>query len=81
METLSGERMKKISPGDLFISKKEPTKHYPAIGYVVRIEYNSEFEEPEEIIIKWFGKFALNHGEGYYMPSQLTGYIHYPVKE
>ena len=73
--------MKKITAGDLFISKKEPTTQYPAIGYVVRIEYNSEFEEPEEIIIKWFGKFALNHGEGYYMRSQLSDYIHYPVVE
>lgn len=71
----------KISPGDLFISKKEPTIQYPAIGYVVRVEVDFGFEEPEEIIIKWFGKFALNHGEGYYMPSQLTDYIHYPVKE
>jgi len=73
--------MKKISVGDLFISKKEPTTHYPAIGYVVRVEYNSEFEEPEEIIIKWFGKFAIECGELFYLRSQLNDYIHYSVKE
>jgi len=71
--------MKKISVGNLFISKKEPTTHYPAIGYVVRVEYNSEFEEPEEIIIKWFGKFAIECGELFYLRSQLNDYIHYPV--
>ena len=73
--------MKKISVGDLFISKKEPTKQYPAIGYVVRIEYDSGSEEPEEIIIKWFGKFAVECGEHFYLKSQLVDYIHYPVKE
>ena len=80
METFSGKEMK-INIGDLFISKKEPTIHYPAIGYVVRIEYDTGFEEPEEIIIKWFGKFAVECGEHFYLKSQLIDYIHYPVKE
>lgn len=80
METLSGERMR-ISPGDLFTSKKEPTIHYPAIGYVVRVEYDAGYEDPEEIVIKWFGKFAIDCGEHFYLRNQLTDYIHYPVKE
>jgi hypothetical protein len=80
LETLSGERMK-ITAGDLFVGKNKPTIQCPAIGYVVRIEYNSEFEEPEEIIIKWFGKFAIESGEHFYLRSQLNDYIHYPVKE
>ena len=73
--------MNKISVGDLFISKKQPTVQCPAIGYVVRIEYDAGFEEPEEIIIKWFGKFAIESGEHFYLKSQLVDYIHYPVKE
>lgn len=73
--------MNKITAGDLFISKKQPTIHYPAIGYVVRVEYDARFEEPEEIIIKWFGKFAIESGEHFYLRSQLNDYIHYPVKE
>lgn len=73
--------MNKISVGDLFVGKKKATKQYPAIGYVVRIEYNSAFEEPEEIIVKWFGKFAIESGEHFYLRSQLNDYIHYPVKE
>lgn len=80
METLSGKEMK-ISVGDLFISKKQPTIQYPAIGYVVRIEVDLKFEESEEIIIKWFGKFAVECGEHFYLRSQLNHYIHYPVIE
>lgn len=65
--------------GDLLVKNCEPTPFCPGVGYVVKVCYS--LEEPEEIIVKWFGKFTLNHNQGYYMPSQLAEYNHYPVKE
>jgi hypothetical protein len=83
--THSGEiRMKKkhnFQIGDLFVAKN-PEKvdyYYPAIGYIIGIEIHLSFEDIEagvEIRIKWFGK----DNPGYYLPSQLINYIHYPVE-